>query len=84
MLRMYECNWCKTKQAIDDSYVITRQAGDRMATEKASYCYRKCRSYGDKYFRVIMKPMTKNELGDWVVGDGSKSRNRVVPPIMWH
>ena len=33
---------------------------------------------------LLSNSMTKNGQGDWVVGDGSKKRNRVVPPIMWH
>ena len=84
MLRMYECNWCRRKQVKDDGSVIERQAGDRMASEKAGYCVYGCRTYEGIQNRSIMFPMTRDRDGDWEVGDGSSERNRVVPPIIWH
>ena len=78
MLRMYECNWCHTRQVKDDGSV-TKYTNDNRNV--SGVCYKRC-LYEEG--PLGMTKMTKGRDGDWEVGDGSSERNRVEPPIIWH
>ncbi len=60
MLRMYECNWCKTRQMKDDDSVedIADSPENVFGT-----CYKRC-LYKRK--TLGMSKMIRNEDGDWI------------------
>ncbi len=76
MLRMYECNWCGTRQVKDDSSVEVVPNKGRMAFKLEGTCYKNCRKRIGK-FKPIMHPMRRDPNGDWCRLPSHMVRTRV-------
>ena len=64
MLRVYECNWCGTRQTKDDGCVHLVPDGDKMAYKLVGTCCMDCRKTVEN-FKPIMHPLRKDRNGDW-------------------
>ena len=90
MLRMYECNWCWTRQVHDDSVEFKVPDKERMRFNVRFKCVNpECPWYKNRSGHPMMNAMSKDRDGDWVLdiyhrNPKTKASMEVTPPLLWH